>query len=284
MVSEKDYSNQEEITWCLGCGNYSIRVALQKVLVELELKPHQVAVVSGIGQAAKMPHYLRVNGLNGLHGRALPAGTALAAVRRDLQVIVESGDGDIYGEGGNHFLHALRRNPNLALFVHNNQVYGLTKGQASPTSELGMKTPVQTKGVQLLPLNPLALAIVGGAGFVARSFAGHLDHLQEMMKRAIEYPGLAFLDILQPCVSFNRVNTFQWYRDRVYELGLEHDKKDRQEALKKAEEWGDRIPLGLLYQEKRPVFSADFPHLTREEIWDPRDRVKSWAEILGKFK
>jgi len=284
MVSEKDFSNQEEITWCPGCGNYSIRMALQKTLAGMEFKPHQVAMVSGIGQAGKMPHYLRVNGFNGLHGRALPAGTALAAVRRDLQVIVESGDGDIYGEGGNHFLHALRRNPNLALFVHNNQVYGLTKGQASPTSDLGMKTTVQTKGVQLLPLNPLALAIAGGAGFVARSFSGNTEHLKEMMKKAIEYPGLSFLDILQPCVSFNRVNTFQWYRERVYEMGSEHDKGDREQALKKAEEWGDNIPLGIFYQEKRAVFAEDFPRLSREEIFDPRPRVNSWTEMLEKFK
>lgn len=284
MVSKKDFSNQEEITWCPGCGNYSIRMALQKTLAGMEFKPHQVAMVSGIGQAGKMPHYLRVNGFNGLHGRALPAGTALAAVRRDLQVIVESGDGDIYGEGGNHFLHALRRNPNLALFVHNNQVYGLTKGQASPTSDLGMKTTVQTKGVQLLPLNPLALAIAGGAGFVARSFSGKGDHLQEMMKKAIEYPGLSLLDILQPCVSFNRVNTFQWYRERVYEMGSEHDKEDREKALKKAEEWGDNIPLGIFYQGKRAVFAEDFPRLSREEIFDPRPRVNSWTEMLEKFK
>ncbi len=284
MVEKKEFQNNEEIAWCPGCGNFSIHATLQGALADLDLEPHQVVISSGIGQAAKMPHYLKINGFNGLHGRALPVGTALAAVRKDLKVIVESGDGDIYGEGGNHFLHAFRRNPDLALFVHNNQVYGLTKGQASPTSELGMKTGVQVKGVSNLPLNPLLVALAGGASFVARSFAGDRKHLQEMMKEAIQHKGFAFLDILQPCVTFNKINTFKWYKDRVYYLEEDHEKGNWEQAVRRAQEWGDRIPLGIFFRQERNVFAGDFPELSREEVFDPRERIYCWPEVLENFK
>ncbi|MFW5897191.1 MAG: thiamine pyrophosphate-dependent enzyme, partial [Bacillota bacterium] len=190
--------------WCPGCGNFSILKTLGETLVELGLEPHEVLMCSGIGQAAKTPHYVRVNGFNGLHGRALPVALGSRVANPDLVCIVESGDGDTYGEGGNHFLHNIRRNPNLAHFVHDNQIYGLTKGQASPTSDLGMQTPVQRSGVNNLPLNPLAIALAAGAGFVARGFSGDPEHLKELMKAAIGFRGYALVDILQPCVTFNR--------------------------------------------------------------------------------
>jgi len=284
LVKREDFKNQEEVTWCPGCGNFSIRETLKKTLTDLSLKPEEVVLVTGIGQAAKMPHYLRVNGFNGLHGRALPAGVALAAVRKDLKVIVESGDGDTYGEGGNHFLHNLRRNPDLAHFVHNNQIYGLTKGQASPTSEKGMQTGVQRKGVTHLPFNPILQAIVGGATFVARSFSGDPQHLEEMMKKAIEHKGYALLDILQPCVSFNKLNTFKWYKDRVYYIDEKHDPRDWEKAVLKASEWGEKIPLGLFYQEDREIFAEEFPVLKREEIFSPPERVMGWNRLLEEFK
>jgi len=284
VVDKKAYQNKEEIAWCPGCGNFSIRTTLQEALAELNLEPHQVLIASGIGQAAKLPHYLKINGFNGLHGRAIPVGTSLAAIRKDLKIIVESGDGDIYGEGGNHFLHAFRRNPNLALFVHNNQVYGLTKGQASPTSEMGMKTGVQVKGVKNLPLNPLLLALAGGATFVARSFAGNRKHLKEMMQQAIQHRGLAFLDILQPCVTFNKINTFQWYKERVYQLGEDHNSESWEKALEKAREWGEKIPTGIFYRKERRIFAEEFPELSREEIYDPRERIYCWPELLENFK
>ncbi len=229
-----------------------------ETLAELEIPAHQVVLCSGIGQAAKMPHYVRVNGFNGLHGRALPPALGIRVANPRLRVIVESGDGDTYGEGGNHFLHNIRRNPDLAHFVHNNQVYGLTKGQASPTSELGMKTGVQTQGVFVPPFNPLAVALVVGAGFVARAFAGDRPHLAEMMKAALQFPGYGLVDILQPCVSFNRINTYQWYRERVYRLE-NHDPENWDEALRLALQWGDSIPLGILYRVPRPTFEDNLP-------------------------
>lgn len=257
MFEPEEYRGQET-AWCPGCGNFPIREALMETLAEMEIPPHQVVLSSGIGQAAKMPHYVRVNGFNGLHGRALPPALAIRVANPQLQVIVESGDGDTYGEGGNHFLHNIRRNPNLAHFVHNNQIYGLTKGQASPTSELGMETKVQSQGVFVPPLSPLAVALVAGAGFVARAFAGDRQHLQEMMKAALQFPGYALVDILQPCVSFNRVNTYQWYKERVYRVE-HHDPENWSEALSLALQWGDSIPLGVFYRVPRPTFEDNLP-------------------------
>lgn len=259
MCKATDYL-KGETAWCPGCGNFAIRQALAEALAELCLPPHQVLLCSGIGQAAKMPHYLRVNGFNGLHGRALPPATGALATNPNLTVIVASGDGDTYGEGGNHFIHTIRRNPNLAHFVHNNQVYGLTKGQASPTSELGMKTGVQTGGVMTPPLNPLALALVMGAGFVARCFSGERKHLKEIMKAAIVFPGYALIDILQPCITFNKLNTYSWYKERVY-LAEGHDARDWQAAMSLARQWGERIPLGIFYSVPGATFESKLPAL-----------------------
>jgi len=248
--------------WCPGCGNFLILRTLNQALEAVGQDRHQLVLVSGIGQAAKLPHYTPANVFNGLHGRALPAATAIKLANHTLEVVVTSGDGDMYGEGGNHFLHALRRNIGVKAFVHNNQVYGLTKGQASPTSDLGMVTKIQTHGVIAQPINPLALAIVEGCSFVARSFAGHPEHLQAMMEAALRHRGgFALLDILQPCVTFNRDNTFQWYRDRVRPISDSHDPYDREAALRLAFTWGETIPIGLLYRNDRPSFESQAPAL-----------------------
>ncbi len=249
-----------ETAWCPGCGNFGIREALAEAVCELGLPLHRILLCSGIGQAAKLPHYLRLSGFNGLHGRALPPAVGAKAANTALVVIVASGDGDTYGEGGNHFLHTIRRNPDIAHFVHNNQVYGLTKGQASPTSEPGMVTGVQTMGVTLPPFNPLLVALSLGAGFVARSFSGEQEHLKEMMKAAISFPGYALVDILQPCVSFNKINTFSWYRKRVKKI-QNHDPTDWRAAADLARRWGEEIPIGIFYSAPRPTFESHFPAL-----------------------
>lgn len=244
--------------WCPGCGNFQILKTIDAALVQAGADPKQTVLVSGIGQAAKLPHYtqLQYNIFNGLHGRALPAATGIKIANHALNVIITSGDGDMYGEGGNHLIHAFRRNIGVKAFVHNNQIYGLTKGQASPTSEPGLVTKIQTHGVILQPLNPLAVAIVEDCSFVARSFSGNPEHLQEMMVEAIGCDGLALLDILQPCVSFNRVNTFKWYKDRVKPIDSDHDATDRDAALRLAMQWGDEIPIGVLYRSGRPSYEA----------------------------
>ncbi|MBS4032780.1 MAG: 2-oxoacid ferredoxin oxidoreductase [Clostridiales bacterium] len=259
MCKAGDYLAQGT-AWCPGCGNFSILEALTEALAELKLSYHEVIMCSGIGQAAKMPHYVRLNGFNGLHGRALPPAVGARVANTSLKVIVESGDGDTYGEGGNHFIHNIRRNPDIAHFVHNNQVYGLTKGQASPTSEEGMKTGVQTAGVILPPFNPLTVALTMGAGFVARCFSGDKDHLKETMIAAITFPGYALIDILQPCVTFNKLNTYAWYKQRVYKPE-DHNPSDWQAALTLSRQWGDKIPLGIIYNVPHPTFESHFPVL-----------------------
>jgi len=244
--------------WCPGCGNFQILKTLDAALAQAGADPRKTVLVSGIGQAAKLPHYteLKCNVFNGLHGRALPAATGIKIANHALNVIITSGDGDMYGEGGNHLIHAFRRNIGVKAFVHNNQIYGLTKGQASPTSERGLVTKVQTHGVILEPLNPLAMAIIEDCSFVARSFSGDGEHLQQMMVEAIAHDGFALLDILQPCVSFNRLNTFKWYRDRVKPIDSAHDATDRDAALRLAMQWGDEIPIGVLYRSNRPSYES----------------------------
>ena len=248
--------NDIDIAWCPGCGNFPILKTLKRALAELQIKPVDLVLVSGIGQAAKIPHYIRANLFNGLHGRALPAATAIKAANPALTVIAESGDGDMYGEGGNHFIHTIRRNPNITNIVHNNMVYGLTKGQASPTSQKGFVTPVQVSGVFLEPFNPLAVAIALDASFVARAFAGDIERTAEILKQAIEHNGYALVYIFQPCVTFNRINTIQWFKEHTYNLE-DHDPSDRQKAFEKATET-DKLPLGIFYQSpQKPSFEEN---------------------------
>ena len=231
MVTLDDYGKYET-AWCPGCGNFAILNAVKQALVGSGVEPHQVVFVSGIGQAAKAPHYLNANVFNGLHGRSLPVATGAKLANPELTVIVESGDGCNYGEGGNHFLAAIRRNVDVTLLVHNNQVYGLTKGQASPTSHKGFVTKAQPDGVLAEPFNPVAVAIAMNAGFVARSFSGKIDHLADMIQEGIAHRGLSLIDILQPCPSFNKVNTFAWYKERCYVLPDEYEPTDWESAMK----------------------------------------------------
>lgn len=228
-------------------------------MVELGIEPHRFTVVSGIGQAGKFPHYIKCNTFNGLHGRTLPVATAIRLADHDMLTIAVAGDGDCYGEGGNHLMHAMRRNINVKLFVHDNQIYGLTKGQASPTSMEGMVTKNQPFGVFSEQLNPMALAVALDCSFAARGFAGDGEHLKGLIKEAINHKGFALLDILQPCVTFNKINTYEWYRQRVYRIEPEYNPEDRIEAFKKALEWGDKIPIGIIYRNNRLTFEERMP-------------------------
>lgn len=248
----------QDISWCPGCGNYGILNVLKQALAELEIPPHDLVMVSGIGQAAKIPHYLRCNFFNGLHGRALPPATAIKAANPKLTVIAASGDGDMYGEGGNHLLHTIRRNPDITNLVHNNMVYGLTKGQASPTSEPGFRTPVQINGVTNEPFNPIAVALALDASFVARVFIGDAARTKEIIKKAISHHGYALVDILQPCVSFNKHNSYQWFKEHTYYLEDSHDPSDRVAAFARAVET-ERLPLGIFYLHPKKTFEENCP-------------------------
>ncbi len=253
-----------DVAWCPGCGNFSILSTVKKALAELEINPEDLVMVSGIGQAGKLPHYIKSNVFNGLHGRSLPPATGIKAVNPELTVIDVSGDGCMYGEGGNHFIHTIRRNPNITNIVHNNMVYALTKGQASPTTRTNFKSNLQVEGVFLEPFNPLAVAISLKASFVARAFSGDMDQTKEILKKAIKHKGYALVDIFQNCVTFNKVNTFEWFRENTYYLEGSHDPSNINEAFKRAMET-DKYPLGIFYinkdkktfEENLAVYSKD---------------------------
>ena len=283
MVTLQDYSSKVPNAWCPGCGNFSILQAVKKALVELKLEPQQVLFVSGIGQGPKLPHYTRGNVFNGLHGRTLPAATGAKIANHKLTVIGIDGDGGAYGEGVQHLLATIRRNVNITYLVHNNQVYGLTKGQASPTSDLGFITKTTPLGA-VQPLNPMMLALASDVSFLARGFSGDIEHLAGLIAAGIKHRGFSLIDILQPCVSFNHVNTFAWYKQRVYKVEDEgYDPTDKAAALKKAQQWGDRIPIGIIFKQERPVYEENLPQLKdRPLVKQSIDPLKIEG-LLGEF-
>lgn len=284
MVTSAEYGNYET-AWCPGCGNFAILESVKKALVKCALEPHQVLFVSGIGQAAKSPHYMNVNLFDGLHGRSLPVATGAKLANKNLAVIVESGDGCSYGEGGNHFLAALRRNVDITMIVHNNQVYGLTKGQASPTSEEGFVTKAQPGGVYSEPMHPLTIAVAMHAGFVARSFSGMPDLTTDLIAQGINHKGFSLIDILQPCVSFNKLNNFAWYKNRCYELSNDYDPTNWEAAIKKASEWGEKIPVGVIYKNTtRMCFEDHFQALKDKNLIDIEVSKEELRKIMETFK
>jgi len=278
MNRERFDQDSVQISWCPGCGNFPILEALKGTLAESNIDPVDLVIVSGIGQAGKTPHYLKCNMFNGLHGRSIPLATGVKAANPRLTVLAQGGDGDMYGEGGNHLIHAIRRNPDITVFVHNNMVYGLTKGQASPTSSRGFTTGLQVHGVTSEPFNPMALAISLSASFVARTFAGDREGTSRIMAAAIDHKGFAIVDVLQPCVTFNKVNTYQWFKDHIEPIKESHDTTDRMGAMELAF-MTEKLPVGIFYvnedkstfEEALPVYdSSDEPlynrSVDREEL------------------
>ncbi|MFO7986659.1 MAG: thiamine pyrophosphate-dependent enzyme [Desulfatiglandaceae bacterium] len=262
MPSIDDYASDAEIQWCPGCPNFGILQAFKKALVELQKRPDQVCLISGIGQAAKLPHYLKCNFFNGLHGRPIPVALGVQTANPDLTTMVVTGDGDCYGEGGNHFMHALRRNPNITVVVHNNEIYALTKGQASPTTPQGEKRTLQVKGVDIEPLNMPAVAILNDCTFVARGFARNVEHLKGLLVEAVRHPGFSYVDVIQPCITWG-TQPVSWYEDRVKELGEDHDPGDKDAALEQALGSEEKFSIGILYQtEPRDPFG----HRYRDEV------------------
>jgi len=317
-VEHEDYENNVENAWCPGCGNFGILNAVKKTLLQLKLAPHEVLICSGIGQAPKLPHYLRVNTFNGLHGREVAHAVGAKLAAPELTVLVHGGDGGIYGEGGNHLLHNIRRNPDITVCVHDNRVYGLTKGQASPTTPKGSPGPIDPQGVLALELNPLALAISQRCSFVAQALTSSQDHLVSILERAIKHRGLSLVNILQPCVSWNKRHTYSYYKEHCYEIrekptqadkegaskrnggkkvGSEkdngekdsgekagetlHDPRDLNAAFRLATGAGDKLPLGVFYQEERDVFQGVVSKSDGESYSERKPDPKSAAEFLA---
>ena len=260
--SLENYRSDVSPAWCPGCGDFPILSAVQRALVDEQIPPEEVLLVSGIGQISKLPQYTNGNGFHTIHGRPLAVASGAKLANPDLNVIVTAGDGDSYGIGGNHFLHICRRNIDVTHIVGDNMIYGLTKGQYSPTSAQGFISKTTPEGSIEPPVNPLATALASGATFIARAFSGEVKHLQGIFQQAIEHKGYALVDVLQPCVTFNRVNTYEFYHERVYQLEEEdHDPSDVESAREKAYEWGDDIPIGVIYRAERPTYEEQVPAL-----------------------
>lgn len=259
-----EYNTKVKPTWCPGCGNFALWGSIKNALVELEMRPEDFVVVWGIGCHGNGADFLKVCGFHGLHGRALPVATGAKLANHALKVIVQMGDGDGYGIGGNHLIHAMRRNLDLTVLAHNNQVYGLTTGQTSPTSDKGFASPSTPSGVIEMPVNPIALALSSDATFIARGFAGDMPHLTSLIVEGIRHHGFSLIDIFQPCVTFNKKNTYQWFRERVYKLEDErHDATDKVAAYQRSLEieQEERVALGVFYREDRPTYEDQLPQL-----------------------
>ena len=269
VLEAKDFKPEVPPDWCPGCGDFGVLNGMFQACADLGLEPARVMVVSGIGCSSNLPGFFRSYGVHSLHGRALPFATGAKLANTSMTVIATGGDGDGYGIGLNHFIQAMRRNIDVTYIVMNNEIYGLTTGQVSPTSETGMKTKTTPLGNLEGMLNPLALALASGCGFVARGFSGQPKHLTNLYKQGIEHKGFSLIDVFSPCVTFNKVNTYPWFRERVYKVEeSDHDPTSFHGAMDRALEWGERIPIGLIYRnpDPRPSIDALDPALGGEAL------------------
>jgi len=278
MTELKDLEiSYDNPNWCPGCGDFGIWVSIKNAIVQLNLNPWEVVLVSGIGCSSKLPYWVKTYGFNGLHGRPMPPAEAIRLANNGLTVIVIGGDGDQYGEGFNHLIHAARRNVNLTLIVHDNQIYGLTTGQYSPASDLGTKNKVTPVPTVEVPINAMSLALSAGATFVARGFAGDTKQETELIVEGVKHKGFSIIDTMQPCVTFNHKNTYSWFYERVYKLDkIGHDQKNKIKAFERAEEWplkrflkeGERehIPTGIFFVEDRPTWEEGVPQISKQPL------------------
>ena len=286
MSEVKDFLSPHRPTWCPGCGNFGIWNALKAALANQNIEPHQVLIVSGIGCGSKLPDYTHTNGLMTLHGRPLPIATGAHLANHDLKIVLTHGDGDGYSMGGNHFIHAIRRNIDVVDIYQNNKVYGLTKGQYSPTSDKGYVSKTSLGGSIEESVNPIAIALATRATFVSRGFAGEMEHLTWLIEQALQHRGYSLVDVFQPCVSFNRVNTYQWYQQRVYKLQDEtnYDVTDLTIAFNKSLEWGERIPIGVFYKiEGKPTYKDQISALKAGALVRQGLRKEVPEELKNEF-
>ena len=267
QLTARDFKGLVNPDWCPGCGDFGVLNSLQRASAELGLRPHEILTVSGIGCSSNLPGYFNSYGMHTLHGRSLAVATGAKMGNHRLHVVVTGGDGDGYGIGGNHFTHTARRNVDLTYIVMNNQIYGLTTGQISPTSDMGMKTKSTPFGSVELPINPITSAIMNGATFVARGYSGDVRHLTNLMKQAIQHSGFALVDVFSPCVTFNHDNSHAFFKDRIKRLeDEEHDTRDWQAACEKAIAFGDTIYTGLFFQKEAPTLDGSEPVLEEEPL------------------
>ncbi|WP_393971188.1 thiamine pyrophosphate-dependent enzyme [Oxyplasma meridianum] len=281
MVTIADYKGKVKPDWCPGCGNFAQLSAISMVLANMGIEPKDAVIASGIGCSSNLPEFINTYGFHGLHGRLIPVASAIKWANPKLTVIGYGGDGDGFFEGTQHFYHAAKRNIDITYIVSDNQVFGLTTGQASPTAEMGMKTKSTPNGNIEKPLNPLDFALAAGATFVARAFSGDAKHLQEMIKLGIQHKGFSFIDVFSPCVTYNKNNSYDYFRKRVYKLE-NNDKTDLLGAYKLAQELGDKIPIGVLYEKDEKTYE-DYDPIIADTSLVEREPVKITEEFLEEF-
>jgi len=263
------FNTSRRPTWCTGCGNFGIWNAMKKAFIKLSLYPHQILIVYGIGCSGNGVNFLKTYSFHSLHGRTLPVATGAKIANHKMVVLAVSGDGDGMGIGGNHFMHSCRRNIDITNIVHDNHVYGLTTGQASPTSNSGFKSKSTPSGVLEAPVNPISLALAAGATFVARGFSGDIGQLGEIIRKAIKHRGFSFIDILQPCVTFNKIDSYEYYRKKVYHIDTikDYDRADLRDAFHMSLE-EKKIPTGIFYQTQKPIYEDGLKQIDRKPLID----------------
>ncbi len=282
MSTIQDFSGYTP-TWCPGCGDWGIGIAIKSAFTQLGLDPSSVIVVFGIGCSGNMNDFLNAYAIHALHGRGLPNAIGAKIANHKMPVVAIVGDGDCYGEGGNHFLHACRGNHDITVIVHDNGVYGLTTGQVAPTAQKGFKSKSTPSGIIEVPVNPLSLAITSGATFVSQTFAGEVTHVIEMIKEGIKHKGLSLVNVLQPCVTFNKINTYQYYKEHVYKLPANYQKDNFQTAVSESLKMNEaKFPLGIVYQANRSSFTDELPQI-KEETLVEKKRFVDFETLMSDF-
>ncbi len=284
MLQRDKLNSKNKPTWCPGCGNFALWLCLKQALTNLGIPAHKVLIVYGVGCSGNMSNTLKTYGWHSLHGRAVPTAIGAKLANKDLTVIVAGGDGDGYGEGLNHFIHGLRGNVDITYLVHDNQVYGLTTGQNSPTTTKGTASKSNPQGVIDQALNPIAMALAAGGGFIGRGFVGYADHLTQLIMDAIQYKGFSFVDIFQPCVTYNKVNTYQYFYDHLYLLDSSHQINDRMAAWTKAWEWSEKIPYGLIYRDNtKKDYLSELTHLPSGPLAGVEIKPRNVTSLMKDF-
>lgn len=283
-ITQQSLASPIQATWCPGCGNHAILIALKQALEQLAINEAELVMLYGIGCAGNMADFIKSYGIHSLHGRAVPNAIGVKLANHRLKVIVVGGDGDLYGEGLNHLIAAARGNHDITVLTHNNQMYSLTTGQSSPTTDKGTKSKSTPSGVIEESLNPLTTLISASATYVARAYANKTKHLVELIKAAVQHPGFALIDILQPCPTFNKVNTYQWFNQRVYELGNDYQASDRNLAWQKAQE-KDKIPIGIIYQNQQSVpYHQQIGRIKEQTLIEQRANEVDINQLINEFK
>ncbi len=284
FVSNKKLNSKNAPSWCPGCGDFGIWMAFKDAAIKSAWNNSNSVLMAGIGCHGHIVNFLNISSFEGLHGRALPVASGMKMANHNLNVFVFTGDGDCLAEGGNHFIHTARRNHDLTVILHDNAVYGLTTGQTSPRSPKGFKSRSTPLGSFEEPLQPVTLAIAAGASFVARAYSGDMERLSQLIIQANAHKGFALIDVLQPCVTFNKMYSHNFYQKNTYHLPKEYDPSNKAAALEKSLEWDyNKIPLGIIYKSNAPSYEEQIPVISKKSLFETGVGKRDISELLQKY-